>query len=71
MKNRYVLFALIPILILLEFVLFTTIGEFISAPEDVMVVVGVLLLCVMLAANFYLVKFFINKFKSKSNSNQS
>jgi hypothetical protein len=69
MKNRYVLFALIPLLILLELVGFTTVGEFISAPEDVMVVVGVLLLCVMLAANFYLVKFLINKFKSKSNPN--
>lgn len=70
MKNRYLLFALIPIVILADLFCITNIGELVSMSSDFAVIAGVTLLCLVAIGNFFVVKFYMKKFKSNPNSKQ-
>lgn len=66
MKNKYVLFALSPLIILVELLGFSYMVELIRQPSDVAVLAAIVLLCLLLAGNFFLIKFIKSIFKTKS-----
>lgn len=55
-----------PLLALGDIYFFSTIGELLTAKSDIAVFTGVLLLCVDIFMNVYLIKFFIQLLKQKS-----
>ncbi len=63
MKNKYLLFALAPIIILFELVGLSYVTELAREPSDVAVFMAVCLLCLLLIGNYFLLKFLISKFK--------
>jgi hypothetical protein len=65
MKNKYVLFALIPLVSLIELQWFSYMAELARQPSDIAVLVGIVLLCLLLAGNYFLIKILISKFKTK------
>lgn len=66
MKNKYVLFALSPLVILIELLGFSYMAELARQPSDVAVLAAIVLLCLLLAGNYFLVKFLVSKFKTKT-----
>jgi multisubunit Na+/H+ antiporter MnhB subunit len=54
MKNKYLLLAFAPLLILLKLYWITTMFDLISQPSDVAVLIGIVLLCLFLACNYVL-----------------
>ena len=66
MKNKYALFALSPLIILIELLGFSYMVEFARQPSDVAVLMAVIILCLLLAGNFFLIKYIKSIFKTKS-----
>ena len=64
MKTIFLLF-IAPIILFLELTLFSGIVELLRTPSDIAVIMGVLLICVAITANYYLIKLINNKYKQK------
>jgi hypothetical protein len=68
MKTQY-LILIAPLILTLDIYMIGFIFEFLSAPSDIGVFVGVICGSIFLVSNYVLIKYFINQIKNKINEN--
>ncbi len=64
MKPKY-FYPLIPFILFLEIYIFSWIAELLRQPSDMAVIAGVILSCIYVAGNYFLVNYIIKQFKTK------
>lgn len=64
MKPKYLIF-LFPLLAFMDLVIFTQVTEFLRANSDMAVVMGVILSCILITANYFLIDYIYKQTKTK------
>ena len=59
---KYILFAL-PVIIMLEMIAWSVVCSLLSEPNDMAVIAGVSLICVLVYIHFITIKYLLSKFK--------
>lgn len=64
MKLKYLIF-LFPLLAFIDLVVFTQVSEFLRANSDMAVVMGVILACILVMGNYFLIDYIYKQTKTK------
>ena len=65
MKSKYLIFTA-PLLLFSEIYLFSWIAELLRQQSDIAIIVGVILSCVFIAGNYFLINYIIKQLKQKT-----
>jgi len=65
MKPKYLIF-LFPLIVFIDLIIFTQISEFLRAKSDTEVTVGVILACIFITGNYFLINYIIKTIKNKT-----
>jgi len=69
MKIKYLIFAS-PLLLFVEFYIFSWIAELLRQQSDIAVIMGIILACVFVVGNFYLINYIKTKINNKTQNNK-
>lgn len=64
MKPKYLIF-LSPVVILADLFIFTSMSEFLRAKSDTSVMMGIILACIFVIGNYFLINYIIKTIKNK------
>lgn len=64
MKPKYLIF-LFPVIVLADLFIFTSISEFLRAKSDMSVMMGIILACIFVTGNYFLINYIIKTIKNK------
>lgn len=64
MKPKYLIF-LFPAIVLADLFIFTSISEFLRDKSDMSVMMGIILACIFVTGNYFLINYIIKTIKNK------
>lgn len=65
MQPKYLIF-LFPLIVFIDLIIFTQTSEFLRAKSDTEVTVGVILACIFITGNYFLINYIIKTIKNKT-----